>query len=178
MAATILYWWHPVLWWATEGTAVVLESVSPDAVSLSGQDSRSPLRTDLDPKSDQGRGQASEDPQEHHAPCDASFLCDRTLGSRSRHLDDQSAVGTRQLRDDHDLLARPPAAPGIENQSTGLAAGPTTARLAASQEGQQQRKLSGIKSHRIGTTGAVLAICNISNTCLSKYPSNRIRKGK
>ncbi len=70
--------------------------------------------------------------------CVATFLCDRTVGSRSRHLDDQSAAGTRQLRDDHDLSARPPAPLGINPQSTGLAAGPTTTRLAASQAGHER----------------------------------------
>jgi len=96
--------------------------------------SRTTLRLDLDPESDQGVRQAGQDFEKRDAPRDASQFCDGPFRSRRRHPDDQSTVGTRQLCHDDDLPARPKTAPAIDPQSRRLATGKTTSRLATRRE--------------------------------------------
>ena len=119
---------------ATVGpVAGVLESVSPSELSVPWQDSRHAVRRDLDSKGHQSLGPESRDQKERLSACVKTFVRDRVIGIGRGHLDDQPLVGSRQFRDDDDLLARPPHALGQRAESVGHATGSPASWLATSE---------------------------------------------
>ncbi len=111
----------------------VLAGLPANDFSLFRTELQLALRGERDPRSHQGFGSQGQDHQACYTPCDASFLRDRSTGSRGGHSDDQSLAGPRQLYDHDDLPSRPTASLTVDPQSPGLAARQAASHLAAAE---------------------------------------------
>jgi hypothetical protein len=112
--------------------AGILETVSTQSLVVPGSPARQAVRRNNNSENNQGFGSAGQPEKERHAAHAATFVCDRIIGSWSRHPDDQPLARTCQLLDNDDLSTRPADALASLTQSARLAPDETTSQVAGS----------------------------------------------